>query len=558
MPAVCIEVFFYPYMPRIIFTKQPGAFINITHLLLLTAILSVFHGACFRGETSGAASDDEIVTAENNKESLPVPAAYPKALREWFAAPDGKPDGDGTITSPWDLATALDGNTVRGRVQPGDVINLRGGVYAGAFTSTIRGTANLPIQVRPYANERAVLDKKSADRENGTLNVRGAYVWFRDFEVTNSHAERKRLDPEGKLNPWRGSGINVWAGNTKYINLLIHDSGHGFGLWNEDGGTEIYGCLVFNNGNNKKEHGVYGHNKTGTQAIRDNIIFNGSGYGLHIYANSTKSSISGFEIEGNAVFNNGALTLDDQVADQILVGGVEGVAAARITLRENYIYNEPSAATAKNRGIRLGYENKFNEDVKLFDNYVYSRVPLKILWWNSIEARGNTIYSPATSVELLTPDGRNPTAYRWNANVYLNADRKQPVFQLNEQKLNFADWQANGFDRSGQSSPAFASSTRVFIRPNKYESGKANIVVYNPGLSPRIQVNLGGFLQAGEAFIVRDAQNYFGEPVLSGVYDGKAIQLPLDMSKTGKPVGNVERVPAHTGAGFGVFIIWKK
>ena len=64
-------------------------------------------------------------------------------------------------------------------------------------------------------------------------------------------------------------------------------------------------------------------------------FLNGAGYGFHIYANSPKSSLSGFQIEGNAIFSNGALTLDDQVADQVLVGGVSGVPAERITLRQN-------------------------------------------------------------------------------------------------------------------------------------------------------------------------------------------------------------------------------
>ena len=539
-----------------------GKLIFAAVLLSFTTILtSVFNGGCFL-KTSDAATGNKQTARENARQTMFVPTVSTGEPREWFVAADGKPNGEGTLKTPWNLATALDEKAINGRVKPGDIIWLRGGTYTGIFTATIQGTATFPIQVRAVAGERAVLDKNSALRETGALNVRGANVWFRDFEVTNSFPERKRLDADGDLNPWRGSAINVWAANTKYINLVVHDSGHGFGLWNEDGGTEIYGCVIFNNGNNKKEHGVYAHNKNGTQLIFDNVIFNSAGYGLHIYANSTKSSISGFRIEGNAIFNNGALTHDDQAADQILVGGVEGVAAEGITLRENYIYTEANAATNKNRGVRLGYEDKFNKDVGLFDNYIVGKIPLKILWWKSVEARGNTIYSQGTNVEFATAKGRKAADYKIESNVYLNVKDKNVVFIFNDKKEDFQSWQReNNFDRDGRvelASFARTSGAKVFVRPNKYESGRANIVVYNWKLTERVAVNLSNFFRVGDKYVVMDAQNYFGEPAVSGTFDGKPIQLPMNLSKTAVPVGNIERKPPHTRPEFGVFIVRKK
>ncbi len=561
LTVYCRKFFIRPIELRIVL-KRFGKFISAAVLLSLTAIAaSVLYNGCSR-KMNGALHQYKTAPAEDAGQTTLVPPALTGEHREWFVAADGKPNGDGTPKSPWNLATALDEKAVRGRIKPGDIVWLRGGIYKGIFTVTIKGTQALPIQVRAAAGERAVLDKNSAERETGALNVRGAHVWFRDFEVTNSYPERRRLDAGGELNPWRGSAINVWAANTKYINLVVHDGGHGFGLWNEDGGTEIYGCILFNNGNNKKEHGVYAHNKNGTQSILDNVIFNGAGYGLHIYANSTKSSISGFDIEGNAIFNNGALTLDDQAADQILVGGVEGVAAERITLRENYIYTEADAATNKNRGIRLGYENKFNKDVGLFDNYIVGKVPLKILWWNSVEARGNTIVSPGASVEIETLAGKNAAGYKLESNVYLNAKDKDAVFILNDEKEDFGKWQRqNNFDRGSRVEPASfvrSAGAKIFIRPNKYESGRANIVVYNWNRDARVAVNLSGVLRAGDKYEVRDVQNYFGEPASSSVYDGKQIQLPMNLSKTTEPTGSVERVPPHTSIEFGVFIVRKK
>jgi hypothetical protein len=505
-----------------------------------------YAGAADRSENS-----DQIGT-------LGVHAEVSIEQRTWFVSPQGKPTGDGSMKSPLDLETALDGKSMRARIAPGDVVYLRRGTFAGKFTSTLEGTPAAPIRVQGYPGERVVIDKNSVERDKAALTVRGDNVWFQDLEITNSSPERGRLDADGEMDPWRGSGINIFAANTKYINLVLHDNGHAFGLWNEDGGTEIYGCVMFNNGNNKKEHGVYAHNRTGTQLIRDNVILNGAGYGLHIYANSAKSSLSGFDIEGNAIFNNGTLMSDDQVSDQILVGGVKGVPAERITIRENYIYTDPDAATSKSRGIRLGYRDEGNRDVKVLNNYIASKVPLKILWWNSVEVSGNTIFSTGTDIEIETA-AAGKADYRIGNNVYLTQGERDPMFVLDKKRMIFAQLQGtNGPNRTAKVGSTVSESLKVFIRPNTYESGRANIVIYNWAKKDKVPVDLSSVLAKGDKYAIYDSQDYLGEPVVSGTFDGKAIAVPMKLSSTTRPVGNVERVPEHTGPEFGVFVVRKR
>jgi hypothetical protein len=478
---------------------------------------------------------------------------------QWYVAPEGSPAGNGTIDSPWDLATALAQGPNGTEVKPGNTIWLRGGRYAGNFFSDLSGTAEAPIIVRQYPGERAILDKNAAAASIGGLKVRGCYTWYWGFEITNSYPDRNRLAPSGDLDTWRGSGVNIYGPNNKFINLVLHDNGHAFGLWDEDGGTEIYGCIVYYNGNNKKEHGLYAHNDTGTQLIAENVIFDGAGYGIHVYANNPEASLSGFQIEGNAVFNNGALTLDDQVADQILVGGVEGAPAERIVLRENYVYTPIEAATNKNRGVRLGYEDRDNRDVKLLGNYIVSKVPLKVQWWRSVESTGNTIYSQGTSVEDKTPSGGGPFNFQWNSNTYLSGRRGGPVFLFDDGTYDFAGWQrATGTDMTSQvvQTPSLRpSGVRVFVRANKYEEGRANIVVFNWDLQAQISVNVSAVLKIGTRYEVRDVQNYFGAPVASGTYTGSPILLPLNLTQVAQPIGNVERIPAHTKPEFGVYVL---
>ena len=59
----------------------------------------------------------------------------------------------------------------------------------------------------------------------------------------------------------------------------------------------------------------------------------------------------------------------------------------------------------------------------------------------------------------------------------------------------------------------------------------------------------------GTQFEIRDAQNYFGEPVMRGVYNGGALHLPTRLTKVTAPIGSVERVPVHTAPHLLVFVV---
>jgi hypothetical protein len=76
------------------------------------------------------------------------------------------------------------------------------------------------------------------------IAVNGSYVWFRDFEVTNSSTNRISVWQE------RGPGIDTNAVGTHIINMVIHDTGHpGIGFWEGVGdGGEVYGSLVWGSG----------------------------------------------------------------------------------------------------------------------------------------------------------------------------------------------------------------------------------------------------------------------------------------------------------------------
>lgn len=496
----------------------------------------------------------QTAVASSTVTLLPTPKS------QWFVSPAGKRAGNGTQNSPWDLATAFTHGPSHTEIRPGDTIWLRAGRYMGTYLSTLNGTETQPIIVRALPGERVIIDRNEVNEDKQpALKVKGSWVWFWGIEITNSSPNRQRNSPyTGRDQPWRGAGADVYAPHVKFINMIFHDNGQG--IWDKQDMTEVHGCLFFYNGNNKREHGLYIGNRTGTKYITDNILFAQGGYGILAHSDSSASSQKGLHIEGNVSFNNGVITADDQKTGNLQVGGVDGEAAERIVIKNNFIYNTPTNAANKNNGIRLGYEDRSNQDVQILDNYVVSKSPLLLWWWQKADVKGNTIYSTGGDVlELKLPTGMDSSSYKWDFNTYFSSTTAEPSFAGDSQTLSFTRWRQSS--RLDQHSQAQANrrprGIDVFVRPNHYEAGRANIVVYNWDLMDRVAVDVSGLLRAGDYFEVRDAQNYFAEPVAKGAYKGGPLLLPMKLSHIATPIGNVERMPQHTSPEFGVFVIRK-
>jgi hypothetical protein len=484
-------------------------------------------------------------------------AVLPAEQRRWHVSPRGISTGAGTERSPWDLTTALAHGPGGSEVKPGDTIWLHAGRYTGTFVSKLSGRADAPIVVRAYPGERVIIDNAVVNEAKPpALKVKGPWVWFWGIEIMNSNTDRRRISPvSGRDEPWRGSGADVYAPNVKFINMIFHDNGHG--IWDKKDMTEVHGCLFFYNGNNKREHALYIGNSTGTKYITDNIVFDQGGYGILAHSDSHSSSQKGVHIEGNISFNNGMLTADDQKTRNLQVGGVKGVSAERIVIKNNYIYNPLANANNKNNGIRLGYEDAANKDVKLLDNYIVSKNALLVWWWENVEFQGNTIYSNGESVELKVPAGVRASGYHWDFNSYFSGSQRQPLFANETGSFGFLRWrELTGLDRHSRSGGSSRpTGVHIFVRPNRYEAGRGNVVVYNWDLREQVLVDLSSVLSRGMRFEVLDAQNIFGAPVMRGVFKGDPVLLPLQLSNKPLPVGNVERVPRHTGPEFVVFVV---
>ncbi len=462
--------------------------------------------------------------------------------RQYWVAPDGSPAGDGSPAQPWDLKTALS----PGRLKPGDTAWLLSGVYGdgGTIESRAAGTPQRPVVIRQAGGHRATI--------NGGLAIHGRYAVYWGFEVTN-------------INPDRGPSrevptcINTYDGSVgvKLINLVLHDCNQGIGFWAGAENAEAYGNIIYHNGfqgdSRGHGHGIYTQNRSGTKVIADNIIFNQFGMGIQAYG-SSDASVEGYQVEGNIVFNNGSISNNGNNVDNLLFA--IGLPMSRIRIENNYTYHTPET----NKGYsRLGWalSDAANRDVVVRRNYWIGGQSSVELWnWASVAFTENTCYSNNALDTILSLRPEQSTGpYSWDRNTYYGAGK----FRFGTQNHDWNEWrQLTGLDGASRFIPGRPSGTWSFVRPNKYEPGRAHIAIYNWSRTDAVNVDPAGALEPGQEYEVRDAQDFFGEPVAEGVYQGGSISIPMKGRQPVAPRGTVPSPPSHTCPEFGAFVLLKK
>ena len=462
---------------------------------------------------------------------LTVAAHAPSRARSsiYYVAPTGSIGADGTRARPWDLATALAG--ANGAVQPGDTVWLLGGTYRGAFRTALGGGPGRYIVFRQLPGARATID--------GTLRADGSYLAFWGFEILQS-------DPVGAGT--YGLQANTNAG--RFINLIIHDVGtQGVSFWTPGVDAELYGCIVYNNGSHANlDHGVYAHNEIGTKYLTDNVFFNNFARGIQIYASPKNAALNNFVVDGNVSFNNG--TISGRVGRYNLLISAQ-VPTAGMVATNNMLYYSPGAEGVN---IRLGhYAAANNRDLVLRGNYTGGgRLGLEMKQpWAQAVVEQNVFAGEGLMVEV---GGNGATQYRWSGNRYYR-DPGAPAWRYGKQAASFADWRrATGL---GATDEALATppDAKVFVRPNKYESGRATIVVYNWRGAATVSVDVASVLRAGDQFELRNVQALFDAPLVSGTYRGDSITIPMTGVAPPPPTGRPGARPPRTGPTFDVFLL---
>jgi hypothetical protein len=468
---------------------------------------------------------------------LGYPTRPPRPVLEpqFYVAPPprGAPGGDGSRSRPWDLATALAGG--RGAVQPGDTIWLLGGVYAGRFAATLTGTSGAPIVVRQYPGQRATID--------GNLRVDGAFAIYWGFEITQANPVANAND-----------ALETYGPDCKFINLVVHDAGkQGMSFWEDSGTSELYGSIFYNNGTHENlDHGVYAASEGGEKWIVDNIVFDNLAYGIHVYAGNRHPFLSDVHVRGNTAFNTGAISRDGFQNANLLIGG--DVRTEHMSADSNLLY----FAGPEGRNLRLGMPRGDNRDILVRGNYVAGgAVTLLMTGWTKAEVADNEFIGAAAMVDLSARGGVRD-GYAWHGNRYVR-DPAARAWRYGGVAYDFATWRQTTALGSTDTATATAPATpRVFVRPNRYEPGRATVVVYNWGRRPTVRVDVSSAIRPGAHYELRNVQALFGPPLLSGTYGGGVLEIPMGGVDPPRPVGRpVVATPAfaRTGPAFDVFIL---
>ncbi len=538
------------------------------------------------------------------------------AQTEWYASPIGTSSNTGlTSDSPWDLQTAL---TAGNGVQPGDTIWLlegeNGETYNGRFTSTISGTASNPITVSSLPGEWAVLNGNVTSSLTNVLTVTGGYVHFKDFEITHIGSfSRKKGEADFSI----CSGISHIDGeNCKFLNLVVHDNpGSGIASWKRTAGSEIYGCVIYNNGwvepSGRLLHGVgiYVQNSSDqTRLLENNIIFNQFYKGIEIWsacgAGGTPSSdgtdsdpcgdfVKNIDAIKNTVFNSGDVAAGDAHKDNIIVATDDssGVAIANnINIFNNVTYHNTDFTAVgglfDSPSLTIGFNlNAPVDKVTVKDNIIMGRNnALRFFSADDLTYEDNLSWGRYNVIQNELIVNGAVSNWTFNNNTYFTRYNTEPCHEGTFRRTDFipvngtvpanpsnpcinpdrsfAKWQSDtGLDGSStwgkaEKAPVYAVNNFVEITPNTYDPKKFKVVTLNIGQTS-ITADFSGFSEAivGESYRLIDVENY-NTPIEGILTASKQITIQTGLTAFSAPLGSDFTDGSNkTIANFGVFIV---
>ncbi|MCC7025644.1 MAG: T9SS type A sorting domain-containing protein [Saprospiraceae bacterium] len=456
----------------------------------------------------------------------------PLFASSFYVASNAKITGTGSFSNPWTFQTALNHPSA---LHPGDTVWLKGGIYTNtfdaqtSFSCKTNGTLNAPIIFRNYNNERVTIDGQllySLYLGLGTCS----YTWFWGLEITNTASTDRNHDIPG--------GITCTAENIKFINMIVHDTGTGIDCWKTAKNSETYGCIIYHIGNNLLNgtnleghgHGMYLQNDTfGTKLIHNNIIFNTYGYGIKVWQTTTTTALGNFDIQRNIVFNSGAasenlggLGNNSRTHNFFVVANGENNPVRNTVIKHNYTYADQTMPRPSVNAFGLNY------------GVLNMTLDSNVLMCQTRLGHNNTPIFDA-SVKGNQVIGGIPSIYGYYLWGFTQDDYPQNNFM-----------------------PTIPTSGKNYIVfPNKYESDRAHIAIYNWDNSNSVTVNISNTgLQNGDQYELINTLDYYND-VITKTYDGSGtITIPMIGHTAVQAIGSKQK-PIISFPTFGAFLLRK-
>ncbi|MEZ6120091.1 MAG: hypothetical protein R3C28_26460 [Pirellulaceae bacterium] len=260
-------------------------------------------------------------------------------------------------------------------------------------------------------------------------------------------------------------------------------------------------------------------NEFGTKFISNNIVFNNFSHGVQVYGSSTDPLI-GISFDGNTFFNAGAAAGQGYEASRnVLIGG--NSPAENITFSRNNTYQDDYSVPHDFAPgiVTVGYTYSPNESITLRDNYLVGKLRFRSAW-HQMTVSGNTVVGTVDTLD----SGTIPS--------------------------------------SGITTVSNPTGQNLFLRPNSYEPGRAHLTVYNWDQSSTVSVDLSSVLTVGSNYEIHHVYDLNGAPIISGTFNGSAIDIPMQTMTAPALLGGTSPVggmsigsPVTLGREFGVFLI---
>jgi len=100
----------------------------------------------------------------------------------------------------------------------------------------------------------------------------------------------------------------------------------------------------------------------------------------------------------------------------------------------------------------------------------------------------------------------------------------------------------------------------VTVRANRYEPGRGHVIVWNDAGRDVVLADVSALkIKSGDSYEVRDALDWYAEPVATGTYTGQPIPIPLVRRAVAVPYSipsrSWQKAMSHTLPRFGVFVV---
>lgn len=535
-------------------------------------------------------------TATPTPTPTPTPSPTPPSFTcDYYASPTGTTSGTGSASSPWELQTAFGKTTL---IRNGKTLCLKGGTYVGKYRSSLSGaivrsapgewaridgykTTTLPNALNSIQttftlqSTSGLLDGgtdeiviggevvkvfgKNGNNITGSLRgasnslngaephpagstvifggdilyVLGTSTIYRNFEISNSRPSRDGNTENQGIG--RGNGVTVVGGSNKLINLVVHDHLSGIFTSSASSNTEIYGCLIYNNGMHARSggeeegfgHGLYLENSAGYSKVYDDIILNNFNLGMQGYG--VTGPYLGGDINGTVIANSGSPLGkfgDASRRNYNLILGPDSQLSPTGVLQNSHLFHPTST---DGYSVKFGYGAGVGTGTITGNYFTGGGTLLEVATVLSATVNNNQFYSSRTgAVYTVTAPG---IPYAWNNNTYHMAGNRNVFGIADSGVYEFPLWKSlTGFDQAGSITNQPMPDT-VIVRPNIYEPGRATAIIYGFSGATSAAVNLASSgLVNGQQFSIRNAQNYFGNPLVTGVYNSQSPQVSVPLT----------------------------